>query len=71
MTISRSLFFILFLVLVSLRSSWAQASRTQWFEDARYGMFIHWGLYSAAEGLWKGEKLRYFNNYAEWIFDTH
>lgn len=42
-------------------------SRTDWFTDARYGMFIHWGLYSAAEGLWKGEKLRYLNNYAEWI----
>ncbi|QBQ42477.1 alpha-L-fucosidase [Sphingobacterium psychroaquaticum] len=42
-------------------------SRTGWFEDARFGMFIHWGLYSGAEGLWKGEKLRYLNNYAEWI----
>lgn len=42
-------------------------SKSQWFEEARYGMFIHWGLYSAAEGLWKGEKLRYLNNYAEWI----
>jgi len=45
----------------------AQPKRTDWFEEARYGMFIHWGLYSAAEGLWKGEKLRYLNNYAEWI----
>ncbi len=41
--------------------------KSQWFQEARYGMFIHWGLYSAAEGLWKGEKLRYLNNYAEWI----
>jgi len=48
-------------------SVFAQPKRTDWFEDARYGMFIHWGLYSAAEGLWKGEKLRYLNNYAEWI----
>lgn len=38
-----------------------------WFEEARFGMFIHWGLYSAAEGMWKGENLRYRNNYAEWI----
>lgn len=38
-----------------------------WFEEARFGMFIHWGLYSAAEGRWKGENLRYLNNYAEWI----
>ncbi|MFD2968036.1 alpha-L-fucosidase [Sphingobacterium bambusae] len=53
--------------LLSSLSLWAQSSRTAWFEEARYGMFIHWGLYSAAEGLWKGEKLRYGNNYAEWI----
>lgn len=45
----------------------AQESRTDWWTDARFGMFIHWGLYSGAEGLWKGEKIRHFNNYAEWI----
>ncbi|MCD2425591.1 alpha-L-fucosidase [Niabella pedocola] len=43
------------------------AAKTKWFTDARFGMFIHWGLYSAAEGMWKGEPLRYGNNYAEWI----
>jgi alpha-L-fucosidase len=41
--------------------------RAKWFTDARFGMFIHWGLYSAAEGIWKGEKLRNDNDYAEWI----
>lgn len=42
--------------------------RAQWFVDARFGMFIHWGVYSGAEGVWKGEKLRNANDYAEWIF---
>lgn len=42
--------------------------RALWFTDARFGMFIHWGVYSGAEGIWKGEKLRYDNNYAEWIY---
>jgi alpha-L-fucosidase len=29
------------------------AERTQWFRDARFGMFIHWGLYSLlARGEW-------------------
>ncbi|WP_164109029.1 MULTISPECIES: alpha-L-fucosidase [Sphingobacterium] len=56
------------LLFVPLAYSFAQSSpKSQWFQEARYGMFIHWGLYSAAEGLWKGEKLRYLNNYAEWI----
>lgn len=41
--------------------------RASWFVDARFGMFIHWGVYSGAEGFWKGEKLRDNNNYAEWI----
>ena len=42
--------------------------RAQWFVDARFGMFIHWGVYSGAEGYWKGEKLRNDNDYAEWLF---
>lgn len=42
--------------------------RAEWFTEARYGMFIHWGVYSGAEGIWKGEKLRYDNDYAEWIY---
>ncbi|PIF06733.1 MAG: hypothetical protein CSA36_00135, partial [Draconibacterium sp.] len=24
--------------------------RAKWFTDARFGMFIHWGIYSGAEG---------------------
>jgi len=27
-------------------SSTAQAERLQWFRDARFGLFLHWGLYS-------------------------
>src|SRR5690606_34221677 len=55
------------ILILTLQFSYAQtASRTDWFEEARFGMFIHWGLYSAAEGIWKGENLRYLNNYAEW-----
>ncbi|MFD1768598.1 alpha-L-fucosidase [Sphingobacterium suaedae] len=57
---------LLFLQLATANVN-AQNNRSAWFEDARFGMFIHWGLYSAAEGIWKGENLRYANNYAEWI----
>lgn len=42
--------------------------RAKWFIDSRFGMFIHWGVYSGAEGYWKGEKLRNDNDYAEWIY---
>lgn len=59
---------LIILVINTFNSLNAQSpTRTSWFEEARFGMFIHWGLYSAAEGIWKGENLRYLNNYAEWI----
>ncbi len=25
-----------------------------WYQEARYGLFLHWGLYSLTEGDWKG-----------------
>ena len=40
----------------------ANADRLAWFKDARFGMFIHWGLYSVPAGEWEGKQ-----NYAEWI----
>lgn len=64
---SLNLFLCFIVSLLIANPAHAQTQRTDWFEEARFGMFIHWGLYSAAEGLWKGEKLRYLNNYAEWI----
>jgi alpha-L-fucosidase len=39
-------------------------NRMQWFSDAKYGMFIHFGLYSQLGGVWNGEKIP---KYAEWI----
>lgn len=59
---------ILLLILFTVNgTAQTTAKRTSWFEEARFGMFIHWGLYTAAEGIWRGENLRYMNNYAEWI----
>jgi len=34
------------------------------FNDAKFGMFIHWGLYSLPAGIWKGEKIE---GLGEWI----
>ena len=28
--------------------------KMEWFRNARYGMFIHWGLYAIPGGEWKG-----------------
>lgn len=38
--------------------------RMQWFIDAKYGMFIHFGLYSQLGGEWNGKII---DGYAEWI----
>lgn len=62
-----SIFFLLFLSGISVFSQSQTNERALWFSDARFGMFIHWGVYSGAEGYWKGEKLRNNNNYAEWL----
>ena len=35
-----------------------------WWREARFGMFIHWGVYSALAGEWKGQKVE---GYAEHI----
>lgn len=35
----------------------------EYFRNARYGLFIHYGLYSLLGGLWKGEH----SNPAEWV----
>ena len=50
-------FLFVLLVAISLHSSAQKHThpRALWFTDARFGMFIHWGVYSGAEGIWKGE----------------
>jgi alpha-L-fucosidase len=37
-------------------------ARMQWWREARFGMFIHWGLYAILAGEWGGQ-----TNYGEWI----
>lgn len=59
--------FLLFYISIAGYGQKLTNQRASWFVDARFGMFIHWGVYSGAEGFWKGEKLRDNNNYAEWI----
>ena len=36
----------------------------EWYKKAKFGMFIHWGLYSVAGGEWKGKRTE---RPAEWI----
>lgn len=45
-------------------------ARMLWFRDARFGMFIHWGLYAQAGGEWKGKFVPPNNGCQEWIMHT-
>lgn len=49
----------------NVESMAAKDARMEWFRDARFGMFIHWGIYSVPAGEWNGR-----TNHAEWIRDT-
>ncbi|MFH1737543.1 MAG: alpha-L-fucosidase [bacterium] len=33
-------------------------ARMTWWREARFGMFIHWGLYSVAAGEWNGKAVK-------------
>lgn len=39
-------------------------ARMAWFREARFGMFIHWGLYAIPAGHWNGTKV---SGTGEWI----
>jgi alpha-L-fucosidase len=40
----------------------ASADRMAWWREARFGLFLHWGLYSILAGQWKDD-----DKWAEWI----
>ena len=42
----------------------AKEQRLKWFREAKYGLFIHWGLYAIPAGEWNG---RAIPGLGEWI----
>src|SRR5579872_1780301 len=44
----------------------AQDAKMKWFREARFGLFIHWGLYSIPAGEWKGQQIK---GIGEWIMN--
>ncbi len=49
---------------IRLRDDPATSARTAWWRNAKYGMFIHWGLYSQLAGHWNGQTTK---GLGEWI----
>ena len=42
----------------------AREARLAWFREAKFGLFIHWGLYAIPAGEWKGQAVP---GIGEWI----
>ncbi len=40
--------------------------RMQWWREARFGMFIHWGVYALPAGTWDGRQI---GSIGEWIMN--
>lgn len=51
---------------VAQESKEQRDQRMAWFREARFGMFIHWGLYSIPAGEWQGKKV---GGIGEWIME--
>ncbi len=67
--------FLVLLILVTVLLSQAlfaqsldaeREKRLQWWREARFGMFIHWGLYAVPAGEWKGQPVA---GIGEWIMN--
>lgn len=41
-------------------------ARMAWWREAKFGMFVHWGLFSVASGEWHGKPV---SGHAEWIMN--
>jgi alpha-L-fucosidase len=62
-----------FAIVVSLLTAAAQPQpktdpqqRLEWWTQARFGMFIHWGIYTVPAGEWNGQPVR---GLGEWIMN--
>ena len=42
----------------------ARDARMAWWREARFGMFIHWGLYAVPAGTWQGKQ---YAHVGEWL----
>ena len=74
----RSVVFCAVLLVASLMGAQAQTAppvetkaqrdaRMHWWREAKFGLFIHWGLYAVPAGTWNGKQI---GGIGEWIMNT-
>lgn len=49
----------------SAAAATTEPARMKWWSEARFGIFIHWGLYAIPAGTWNGK-----GGHAEWIRES-
>ncbi len=64
-TISNALIFLLCITGCKSDNS-ENIDKMDWWKEARYGMFIHWGIYSVPAGTYKGKEIP---GIGEWIMN--
>jgi len=60
------LFFFALLIQGLHAQTNATPGRMDWWREARFGLFIHWGVYAVPAGTYKGQKI---NRIGEWIMN--
>jgi alpha-L-fucosidase len=67
--------FLLFLALnlngQNYKPAWESLDKRpvpQWFEDSKFGIFIHWGVYSVPAWGPTGDSIAVYDKYAEWYW---
>ena len=48
----------------------AKEALLRWFRDAKYGLFIHWGLYSIPAGTLKGQSVPGIGEVRDFVFQA-
>src|SRR4051812_42462742 len=69
----KKILFYIGLLLIITNQAWPQStvtptdsSRMAWWKDAKFGMFIHWGVYSVLAGTYEGKRVP---GIGEWIMN--
>ena len=53
--------------LALLTAMSTHSDHMDWWREAKFGMFVHWGLYAVPAGEWQGRKI---GGIGEWIYNS-
>lgn len=58
-----SLFFLLLRGTLFAQQPADSTAHMDWWKEAKFGMFVHWGLYSVTAGNWKGKPAKGYEHF--------